>query len=148
MKELPSAEMLAAMVSRVTETMFGMSFAIDALPADAPPDAGLGTVVLPIAGPRPVSVALACDGFSGRALAGAMFGCAPADIDAAMIKDSLSELVNIIAGQAKSAMGLDQALGLPRLVARAEQRPIWRGATLKDGAREVLVWVAIAEGEA
>ena len=146
MNPVPSAETLAAMVTKVTQTMFGMSFNLEDRQAPAP---WLNVpvwrmVLLPITGARPITVALAADDAGGTHLCKAMFACE--DVDAAMVDDSLSELVNIIAGQVKGAMGLDQKLGLPKVTLGAAKGDGWRGATLHSGAKEVRVWVAVTEG--
>lgn len=151
MKDLPSPEILASLVSTVTETMFGLSFQIASSKDETPwsDDPPWRMAVLPIAGPRPLRVALASDEDGGIALGGAMFAAEPKDVDPQMVSDSLSELVNIIAGQVKSAMGLDQSLGLPKILepgaAPGSQEAGWRSATLQSGSTTVRVWVAIAE---
>lgn len=73
------------------------------------------TVVLPIPGARPVTIALSSDRHGCAALASAMLGMAEDDIDLGMIDDFMRELVNMTAGQIKSELSLDQALGLPRV---------------------------------
>ena len=45
-----------------------------------------------------------------------MFACPPGEVDSAMMNDSLCELVNMTAGLLKSAMSLNQALGLPKIL--------------------------------
>lgn len=148
MKSIPTPETLAAMVSSVTKTMFGISFdfASSGPPAPIQDTSPWRTAVLPITGKQPIRVAIASDSTGGPALAGMMFACSAADADAAMVDDSLGELVNIVAGQVKTAMGLDQALGLPKVTVGAARGDGWRGATLHNGAKEVRVWVAVTEG--
>jgi len=149
MSELPNAESLAGMVSGVTRTMFGITFSLDGEAAEPWQEQPTWrTVVLSINGRRPLTVAIASDKPGGEALGGVMFACAPDKVDATMIDDSLSELVNIIAGQVKSAMGLDAQLGLPSIVEKPDDvhAPSWRSATLRrDGGDAVRVWVAIRE---
>lgn len=144
---LPSSQTLAELVSRVTQTMFGMSFALSdasTLPwKNVPP---WKTVLLPISGSRPITVAIASDELGGTKLGATMFSCPPDQVDSTMITDSLCELANIVAGQVKRTMGLDQALGLPTVA--EEKRTAaqsWHGATLSNGSAEVRVWVAISE---
>jgi hypothetical protein len=106
------ADRLARSVSRVTTTMIGKSFrVVDA----ATPVERWRTVVLPIPGARPVTVALSSDRRGCAALASAMLGLDEDDIDVAMIDDFMRELLNMTAGQIKSELSLDQALGLPRV---------------------------------
>lgn len=145
---LPSPEKIASLVSGVTEVMIGMSFTI-AQPRATPPwqDApAWRTVLLPIPGARPVTVAVAADERTGKQIGGKIFSCAAADVDDSMLNDTLCELANIIAGQVKSAMGLNQALGLPKLAKEGVQLPGgWQAATLSSGGMEQSFWVAIAE---
>jgi hypothetical protein len=78
-------------------------------------------------------------------LAGEMFSCPAEEADATMIDDALSELLNIIAGQVKSSMGLEQTLGLPKML-ESETMPMgWHSATLKHDESAVLIWVALNE---
>lgn len=148
--KLPAPEALAAMVSSVTETMFGMSFALqpDAAPTPWKDEPSWRTVLLPTIGARPVTVAVAADEPGARVLGSRMFGCEPTAVDRSMADDSLSELANIIAGQVKTSMGLDQHLGLPEILtheartARLGDR-VWRAATLQSGAERAQVWVAV-----
>jgi hypothetical protein len=147
MKQFPTSEALAAMVSTVTETMFGLSFRMsDSFGAGKPWGSPWRMAVLPVKGAQPITVAIASDRDGGAALGSAMFACPAAQCDESMINDSLSELVNIVAGQVKTSMGLDSALGLPRIL---EQDKItvdfnaWHSATLHNKGQSVVVWVAI-----
>lgn len=147
MLTMPSPQILASLVSTVTETMFGMSFAIakdDAQPWGNAP--AWRTVVLPIPGRHPIQVAIASNDAGAAVLGGAMFSCELAAVDDSMKDDSLSELANIVAGQIKSVLGLDQALGLPKLVpAESMSSHAWHGATLNTSTQQAQVWVAITE---
>lgn len=146
--QLPSPQALASMVTNVTQTMFGIKFALDGgMPVGHPltPRAA----ILPVPGPRHLTVAIAADDVACRTLAAAMFYCEPVAVDASMIGDALSEMANIVAGQIKSALALDQALGLPRHIEDAtalmadESR--WRCARLSRGDTQAVVWVAVTE---
>ncbi len=147
---LPTPTALAALVSRVTETMIGMSFSVSPSADDILPwrkDPSWRTVLLPIGGARPVTVAIAADEATGKAIGGRMFSCPDNEVDEEMLLDTLRELANIIAGQVKSAMSLDQALGLPKVVAPGTAvEGLWRSAVLQpDHGREQLFWVAITD---
>jgi len=155
MIELPTPESLAALVSGVTQVMLGMSFRL--APAEAGGEvpwqggAAWRVAVLPIPGKRPLTVAVASDQHGAALLGSAMFSCPPNAVDGTMADDSLSELSNIIAGQVKSVLAPDQALGLPRILSPREgfdQQKMtgWRNATLKNNDKQVRVWIAIAEG--
>lgn len=110
-ESLPS-ERLARSVTRVTSMMLGLTFRAT---VPQPQIALWRTVVLPIPGARPVSVALSSDRRSCAALASAMLGIEEDGLDVAAIDDFLRELVNMTAGQIKLDLALDQALGLPRV---------------------------------
>ncbi|HEY0192131.1 MAG TPA: chemotaxis protein CheX [Kofleriaceae bacterium] len=112
MTQLIPSERVATSVSRVTTRMLGLTFrpAISTLPVER-----WRTVALPIPGKRPVTVALSSDRRGCAALASAMLGMAEDDLAVEMIDDFMRELVNMTAGQLKSELSLDQALGLPRI---------------------------------
>lgn len=111
-QQLIPAERLAVSISNVTTTMLGKRFAA----TEAKPPALWRTAVLPIPGARPVMVALSSDRPGCAALAAAMLCSDEASIGDADIDDFLRELLNMAAGQIKRELGLDQALGLPKVV--------------------------------
>jgi hypothetical protein len=145
----PDPKALATLVSNVTQTMMGMSFAAKDF-SDASEkrrfDASWRTAMLPIPGQRPVTIALSSDQKSSAALCAAMFSVGENAIDESMMDDALSELVNMTAGQIKGALGLDQALGLPKIVKDPELTRIgevpWRCVALQAGRVELVVWLA------
>jgi len=115
MPSLPDARTLATLVTNVTQPMCGISFQ----PAD--PQVETTTLrwrvaSLPIRGTHPVQVTLSSDEPGCHALGAALFAMPASELDPSMIDDSLCELLNMAAGQIKSALGLDQALGLPRII--------------------------------
>ena len=115
MKPMPKAERLAALVSNVTETMLGISFA----PAEgisAHPNLNWRTAIMLVSGARPGSVGLSSDEAGCAKLAAAMFSCKPEGVDVGMVNDALRELVNMTAGLLKREMALDQALTVPLIV--------------------------------
>jgi hypothetical protein len=111
--DLILSDRIARSVSRVTATMLGLTFRV-VVPAT--PIARWRTVVLPIPGVRPVTVALSSDRRGCAALASAMLGMDEDGLDVAMIDDFMRELLNMTAGQLKIELRLDQALGLPRVL--------------------------------
>ena len=112
---LPKADRLAALVSNVTETMLGLSFA-PSTEAAAHPGLTWRTAIMLVDGPRPVSVGLSSDEAGCAKLAAAMFGCGTDGVDVGMINDALRELVNMTAGLLKREMALDQALSVPSII--------------------------------
>ena len=105
---------MAMIVSQVTEPVLGVTF----LPA-ADEQTAIGPAwkiaALPINGNTPLTVAVSADEACARILGANMFA-APADgVDDEMMADALCELVNMTAGLLKSAMHLDQPLGLPSM---------------------------------
>lgn len=120
MKGLLTPDKLAELVSSVTQTMLGIRFQpVEA--SELPGKKGWRTAVLPIDGGTPLVVGLSSDEDGCTALGSAMFACTASEVDAAMMNDSLCELVNMTAGLLRSAMKLDQALGLPAMLSTAEE---------------------------
>lgn len=132
MKELPSPDKLAELVSSVTQTMLGIRFTPGEV-VDVPANAGWRTAVLPIAGGKPLVVGLSSDEQGCTALSSAMFACGAAEVDTAMMNDSLCELVNMTAGLLRSALALDQALGLPSMLSSSDEMQKLE----KQGARQI-----------
>ena len=112
MTDLLASDRLARSVSRVTGTMLGLTFRAVVRPT--PVDLWR-TVVLPIPGARPITVALSSDRQGCAALTAAMLGLNQDDLGLEMIDDFMRELVNMAAGQIKLELSLNQSLGLPRV---------------------------------
>ena len=140
----PPQERLAALVTGVTETMLGISFKPAAF-------ADIGrwrwrTAVLPIPGAVPITVGLSSDEPGCLALGSAMFACERERLDAAMMNDALCELVNMTAGVVKTAMDLDQTLGLPSILeSESETHRLvdkgWPPVVLKADGLGLLLWL-------
>jgi hypothetical protein len=144
---IPDAGTLARLVSNVTETMCGISFSAA---AGEPPSTELcwRVATLPIKGERPLRVVLSSSRRGCTALGAALFSCEPDTLDDAMIEDSLRELLNMAAGQIKGALALDQALGLPEIIAGPDgasrcQPALERGVVLRSqDDLGLLIWVS------
>ncbi len=121
MNRLPPPETMASLVSGVTQTMLGLTFVPDQ--GKVTRELTWRTAVLPIAGERPLTVGPSTDQTGCSHLSAAMFSCPRDQVDQAMMNDSLCELVNMTAGLLKSAMSLDQALGLPKIVTGSDAPP-------------------------
>jgi hypothetical protein len=140
MTNLPPPDKLARAVSQVTSTMLGFT-----VTATNRPDGHLlwRTAVLSIAGEKPWSVALSSNERGCQVLGAAMFACTPETVEPAMIDDSLCELVNMTAGQMRSLLALDQALGLPRVGAGPGPEPVdqqgWKRLVLASGTIEIVL---------
>ena|SRR5438270_6814208 len=135
--------LLASLVSKVMATSCGIDF-LPASEALGPP-VPWRAASLPIAGGRPVSVFIASDEPGCFALASGLLQMAPADLDQGMVEDSLRELVNMLAGQIKRAMSLDQALGLPEIV-QPDDVPrrlegVGKPVVVTSGSVLLMVWV-------
>jgi len=149
---LPDPYTLASLVSNVTKTMCGIAFE-PAEPQLADPTLCWKIAWLPIRGTRPISVAISSDQSGCMALGAALFSCEPADLDASMIDDSLRELLNMAAGQIKSILALDQALGLPKIIAEPELskqslKALREGVVLRSrGAVSLLIWITESDTE-
>jgi hypothetical protein len=131
MGDLPSAETLASLVSRVTHTMCGITF----VPSKEEPAADLfwRTATLPIDGARPLRISISSDKPGCGALGAALYRCPAESLDDSMIDDSLCELLNMAAGQIKRFVVPDQALGLPHIARDAELPPAARRALVREG---------------
>ena len=113
MNQIETAEM-ARIVSQVTEPVLGLTFTEAAQPqSEIGPD--WRTAALPIAGGTPLTVAVAADDACCRALSATMFATKVERVDDTMVADALCKLVNMTAVLLKSAMRIDQALGLPTM---------------------------------
>ena len=132
--------------ARVTSTMIGRTFR----PTDHRllPDLWR-TAVLSIPGARPMTIALSSDREGCATLAAEMLKCEAGDLDLAMVDDFMRELVNMIAGQIKSDLLLDQALGLPRVIAGEllDHTAAWTHRVLRSEKIRIVVSIAtIAKG--
>ena len=130
---------MAALISGVTRTMMGISFQLVA----AQPRIAFRAAILPIPGSRPLSLVIASDALSCRALGAAMFCCHASTVDDSMVEDTLRELANITAGHLKRAMALDQALGLPKIVTGAERPTVIASANALLRAGDVELHVRL-----
>jgi hypothetical protein len=143
MTTLPPPEKMASLVSGVTQTMLGLTFVPD--DAKAHRDLAWRTAVLPIAGQHPLTVGLSSDQSGCSRLSAAMFACPQGDVDQTMMNDALCELVNMTAGLLKSVMSLNQALGLPKIVAGAEAPTVPTASphviVLKADALGLVLWI-------
>jgi hypothetical protein len=142
---------LTRLVTHVTSTMLGMSFAASGGRPPVP-DALYRIAMLPIPGVPGILVALSSDRGTCCAMAAKMFMTEEASVDQDMMNDTLTELVNMTAGQIKNALGLDRALGLPKVLDKDGHVAIdpnrWRGVRMNSGAHEVALWLAMADAVA
>ena len=117
---LPDASTLARLISNVTGGAAGTTF----VPAKDDQARGLSIcgrmVLLPIPGPRDISVVLSCDVAGGRALGAAIWNRPADQLTREMIDDAIAELLNMVAGQIQAELEIDQRLGLPRRTSLAE----------------------------
>jgi hypothetical protein len=137
-------EKVAQIVSHVTETMAGLTFKV-VRGAVFQPSLCSRTALLPI-GRGELVVGLSSDDKGCTTIGAALFSCSLASVDRSMMNDSLSELVNMAAGQIKVALRVDKALGLPSIVESGD-RPSANGGNLrivhlsaKPGV-DLLVWI-------
>jgi hypothetical protein len=145
MLRLPDANTIARLVSFVTRTMCGLEF-VPASPGDPIP-ACWRLALLPIAGARPLTVALFSDKSGCHALGAALASIPPEQVDDGVVEDSLRELLNMAAGQIRREIVPDQPLGLPRIVgAETMSEPMRQaminGIHLKSvGSVPLFIWV-------
>lgn len=131
--EMPDAALLARLVNVVTTTMFGVTFEVAGPPVV--PGHYTRMAAITIGGAHPLRVALASDAESCAALCGRLFGCAPDQLDSWMPDDALCELVNMAAGQIKTAVAPDMQLTVPRIMTP----PLISPAIEADGGRDVIL---------
>lgn len=112
--DLPSPQSLARFVNTATEMLYNSRMTFGGRSSSELPHLGEGhTVIAPLIGAPTYLVTATSIGEGGYQLAGMMFDCNPATVDDSMVKDSLSELVNILAGQLKGLIAPFHQLGLP-----------------------------------
>lgn len=145
--DLPDPQTLATLVSNVTETMCGISFAAHGKVGNERTPEAWRVAALPIPGARPLRVILSSDQQSSKGLGSALLQFPEDQLDASMIDDSLCELLNMAAGQIKRALQIDQALGLPKIVKGDQAQELFRqaqesGILLRSrGPLDLLIWV-------
>jgi hypothetical protein len=151
MQRHSAAEALRHLAASPPQTLFGISVWVIAAPVSVLPASNDGpyrVALLPVPGPRPCTVAVACVPGSAKLLASLMFGCPLRTVEASVAEDALCEVSNIVAGQMKSVLAPDQALGLPRVEAAdgfAEHITDWRAAKLKKGDKELRLWIGACD---
>ena len=139
----PSREMLAECVSKVTQTMLGLSFKL-AKRERAQEDDGWHAAVLTLVGKNPLTVGLTANPSGGLALGAAMFACERDAVDTEIINDSLCELLNMTAGLLKRSLQNDNTLGLPEVLEPGQwmtRENVLCKATLEGGGGELAVWI-------
>jgi len=148
MSNLPDPGTLATLVSNVTQTMCGISFGV------AEPNqkavACWRMAVLNVTGGSPWQVALFSDRDGCTALGAALFQCPPDSLDNSMLEDSLCELLNMAAGQIKSLLAADSALGLPKITSPGEltvkSQTAMREGVLLRSQEAVNLMILVSEG--
>lgn len=137
-----SDDAVAKLVTQVTSTMMGLSFAVSGEKGSVATERRTATISLK--GGRQLTIALSANDISCARMGSAMFSVEPAQVDGSMKNDSLGELLNMISGQIQRAMSIDSALGLPAVheagLAGTEH---WRTVRLRSG--DVELHVAISE---
>jgi two-component system chemotaxis response regulator CheY len=131
--DLPSPQSLARLVNTATEMLYNSRMTFGGGSASDLPDLGEGhTVMVPLIGAPTYLVTATSIGDGGYQLAGMMFDCSPDSVDDSMVKDSLSELVNILAGQLKGLVAPFHQLGLPSQFTKSQ---LLNGHVQSTGAR-------------
>ena len=122
MANLPDPHTLANLVSNVTKTMCGFSFAV-ADPGQRTNVSCFRMAVLEVTGGQPWQVALFSDQGGCTALGAALCQVEPDMLEDGMIEDSLCELLNMAAGQIKGLLSADETLGLPKITSPSDLSP-------------------------
>jgi hypothetical protein len=140
------------MVSYVMETMLALRCELVAgpVPHDQLVALSWRAARLPIAGRRPLTIALSSDQRGCLSLSAALFACETAAVDGEMIDDTLRELVNMIGGQVRTAVVEEHSMGLPTIDTDVQLEAgleldapllIGRCVVLRTGAFEIVVHV-------
>ena len=144
MKTQLTDETLAKLVTHVTQTMLGMVFRVEQK-AHKETEPLMRAAVLDVAGIPGIVVALSSSEESCAAIGAAMFMTTPEKVDHMMMNDSLSELVNMTAGQIKNALSMDRTLGLPRVLSAGTkidtEKGNWRTVRMTSGRNELVLWL-------
>jgi hypothetical protein len=155
-RPLPSPEDLAQLVSYVFEIMLTLPCELvgrrtprlDETLRERLQSLTWRTAVLPIAGSRPLIVALSSDENGCLSLGAALFACERSLVDQGMIDDTLRELVNMIGGQVRTSIAKDQSMGLARIDNsfafgddRAVEMPLNECVVLRAGSFELAVQI-------
>ncbi len=135
-------EAVAKLVTQVTHTMLGLSFAVtDNMTGER---CERRTATISLSGGRQLTIALSANDVGCAKMGSAMFSVALAEVDVSMKNDSLGELLNMISGQLQRAMSIDSALGLPAVhEAGLAGTEGWRTVHLRSG--DVELHVAMSE---
>ena len=131
MSYLPDPTTLAGLVSNVTKTMCGLSFAVADPSLRSDVDCWR-MALLHVGGQHPWRVALFSDRAGCTALGAALCGAEPDMLDDGMIEDALRELLNMAAGQIKNLLSPLETLGLPKIISYVDLSPCSQAA-LRDG---------------
>jgi CheY-specific phosphatase CheX len=117
MMEQLETNVVIEMFDMITSTMLGLGSVQDTSDAHDDPLALLDcTAVVGVPGPVPLTIALSSSNQGLRALTCALIAAEPPDVDASMLADTMGELANMLAGQIKSVLNLQQSLGLPKIL--------------------------------
>lgn len=149
MRDLPTPQTVASLVSEAAENMWGVPFTlVEGALAESANGNGAHShaVLLEMSGANNLSVVVSSDDAGGAALGGIMFSCDREEVSMGMIDDSLCELANILAGQLKTLMAPTHTLGLPTML---RQKHSFREcelsqAKLRIGADDATVCVTVA----
>ncbi len=138
---IPNHTTIASLVSNVTTTMLGRNTSV-ARDVRLSAHYFFRSAVLPIPGDIDIAIAISSSRDGCIDVGAALFSVANDDVDDDMISDTLQEMANMTAGQIKSSMGLDQALGLPRIVhAKLVGSADWKHFPVRAGKAEIIVSV-------
>jgi hypothetical protein len=152
MLEQLDTEVIIEIFDMITSTMLRLGSVQDTSDADHDPAAVLDcTAVLAVPGAVPITIALSSSSHGARDLTCALLAVEPADVDASMLADTMGELANMLAGQIKSLLNLQQSLGLPKILgerafAWSLETDTWHHIRVKTGDIQILLSISTDAG--
>jgi CheY-specific phosphatase CheX len=125
---------------QVVDTIWASMLGFTAVPLPVtdpvPPSGGVTlTGSIQISGSWHGEVRLHCDRDAACAMAAAMFGMPPEELDPGEVRDAVGELTNMTGGSIKALLPGESMLGLPTVVEGADHHVQVAGTRLLIGAR-------------
>ncbi len=149
MVEQPDAGTIIEIFDNITSTMLSLETVQDPSVGSGDDQAALlyCTAASSVPGPDSITVAVSSNLHGARALASALFAVGLPDVDASMLTDTMAELANMLAGQLKGVLSLQQDLGLPKVLGEGAflwslDSDAWRHIPVKTGNVQVLLSIS------
>ena len=115
-RRIPGPERLAALVTRVTGALLGISFRPAGDEEAGGPVDGCRAAALTLDPDQPLIVTLVTDRTGGQALGAAMYCCPIEAVNPAMVDEALFEVLHAAANQIRCALDYEEPMAPPRIV--------------------------------